>query len=112
MLLRALVSQLTEQFAQAGIEAPNVEAEVLIAEVLGINRGQLGAQIITEGVAEPQQLETILAFADRRAAREPLQHLTGRAYFRNLELSVGKGVFIPRPETELLAQLGIDALRA
>ena len=51
MLLRALVSQLTEQFAQAGIEAPNVEAEVLIAEVLGINRGQLGAQIITEGVA-------------------------------------------------------------
>lgn len=110
MLLRTLVSQLTEQFTEAGIEAPRAEAEVLISEVLDINRGQLNSLIITEGSADASQLQTILAFAARRAAREPLQHLTGRAYFRNLVLSVGKGVFIPRPETELLAQLGIDAL--
>ena len=111
MLLRTLVSQLTEQFTEAGIEAPRAEAEVLVSEVLDINRGQLNSLIITEGSADADQLQTILAFADRRAAREPLQHLTGRAYFRNLVLSVGKGVFIPRPETEMLAQLGIDALR-
>ena len=49
---------------------------------------------------------------DRRAAREPLQHITGRAPFRSLELAVGPGVFVPRPETELVAQLAIDALQA
>ncbi|WP_159607610.1 peptide chain release factor N(5)-glutamine methyltransferase, partial [Agromyces humi] len=48
----------------------------------------------------------------RRAAREPLQHLTGRAAFRSLELAVGPGVFVPRPETEQVVQLAIDALRA
>ena len=49
---------------------------------------------------------------ERRAAREPLQHLTGAAPFRHLELRVGPGVFVPRPETEMVAQLAIDALRA
>jgi release factor glutamine methyltransferase len=46
----------------------------------------------------------------RREAREPLQHITGRAGFRTLELEVGPGVFVPRPETELAVQAGIDAL--
>ncbi len=49
---------------------------------------------------------------ERRAAREPLQHITGRAPFRSIELVVGPGVFVPRPETEQVAQLAIDALRA
>ncbi|HRP99995.1 MAG TPA: peptide chain release factor N(5)-glutamine methyltransferase, partial [Terrimesophilobacter sp.] len=49
---------------------------------------------------------------ERRATREPLQHITGRAAFRSLDLAVGPGVFVPRPETELLAGLAIDALRA
>lgn len=57
-----------------------------------------------------EQAEELDALAERRAAREPLQHLTGLAYFRQLELSVGRGVFVPRPETESLAQLAIDAL--
>ena len=52
------------------------------------------------------------ALVARRAAREPLQHLTGRAAFRSLELAVGPGVFVPRPETEQVVQLAIDALRA
>lgn len=47
-------------------------------------------------------------YVDRRAGREPLQHITGVAYFRYLELAVGPGVFIPRPETELVAQAAID----
>ncbi len=48
----------------------------------------------------------------RRSTREPLQHITGLAPFRHLELRVGPGVFVPRPETEIVAQLAIDALRA
>jgi release factor glutamine methyltransferase len=49
---------------------------------------------------------------DRRVAREPLQHITGVAYFRSLALAVGPGVFVPRPETEQVAQFAIDALKA
>ena len=55
---------------------------------------------------------TIEQLVERRAAREPLQHITGRAAFRQLELAVGPGVFVPRPETEFVAQFAIDALRA
>ncbi|MEO6942574.1 MAG: peptide chain release factor N(5)-glutamine methyltransferase, partial [Terrimesophilobacter sp.] len=54
----------------------------------------------------------IQALVARRAAREPLQHITGKAPFRSLELAVGPGVFVPRPETEQVAQFAIDALRA
>jgi release factor glutamine methyltransferase len=52
------------------------------------------------------------SLVDERAARVPLQHLTGRAGFRHLELHVGPGVFVPRPETEFVAGLAIDAARA
>jgi len=54
----------------------------------------------------------VLEAVERRAAREPLQHITGRAPFRSLELAVGRGVFVPRPETESVAQVAIDALLA
>jgi release factor glutamine methyltransferase len=56
-------------------------------------------------------VERLGTMVERRAAREPLQHITGRAYFRSLELAVGPGVFVPRPETEQVAQFAIDALR-
>jgi release factor glutamine methyltransferase len=58
------------------------------------------------------ELEALVAAITRRASREPLQHITGWASFRHLELHVGPGVFVPRPETEVVAQLAIDALRA
>ena len=110
MRLRALIQQLTEQFAEAGIESAGADAELLVAEVVGVSRGELTAAAITDGEIAPQQLETVLPLAERRAAREPLQHLTGKAYFRSLTLKVGKGVFVPRPETELLAGIGVEAL--
>ena len=53
----------------------------------------------------------LLEFIERRTKREPLQHLTGKAYFRNLALEVGKGVFIPRPETEAVVEIALDFLR-
>jgi release factor glutamine methyltransferase len=85
---------------------------VLVADILNLGRGELSAQAIIGREIEPNELERIRAQAEKRAQRVPLQHLTGKAYFRNLELSVGPGVFVPRPETELLAQIGIDALNA
>lgn len=110
MLLRELVEHGAERFAAAGIDSAQVDAELLAGHVLGLTRGALQARfIIGAEVAEAVADEITFLYA-RRQAREPLQHITGVGYFRNLELSVGRGVFIPRPETEFVAQLAIDAL--
>ncbi len=106
------LAQLTQRFEAAGIDSARADAELLIAYVLDISRGAVQAQALVGGELSNEQSETLDALAARRAAREPLQHLTGVAYFRQLELSVGRGVFVPRPETESLAQLAIDALIA
>jgi len=99
--------------ASAGVPPPDVDAELLAARALGRGRGGVAAASL-RGDRAPEG-EAALRFAElieRRAAREPLQHLTGVAPFRHLELRVGPGVFVPRPETEMVAQLAIDALRA
>ncbi|MFI2709599.1 peptide chain release factor N(5)-glutamine methyltransferase [Micromonospora sp. NPDC018662] len=93
--------------AAAGVEAPRAEAEQLAAYVLGVPRGRLA---LADGFT-PADRDRLAALLDRRVAREPLQHLTGAAGFRHLELAVGPGVFVPRPETELLAGWGVDAAR-
>lgn len=97
---------------RAGVPTPDADAELLIGHVLGLTRGQVQAKAVTDaGVASSDAVD-ILEVVERRAAREPLQHITGRAAFRSLELAVGPGVFVPRPETETVAQLAIDALLA
>ena len=101
---------LASAFAEAGIESAQADAELLLAHVLGISRGQLQAKALVGETLTQQQLDLIDPLASRRIAREPLQHLTGTAYFRRLELSVGRGVFVPRPETEAVVQLAIDEL--
>jgi release factor glutamine methyltransferase len=98
--------------AEAGIADPSVDGELLAAHVLGLSRGGVQAAAIRGDAVSAEDAAALAARVARRAAREPLQHLTGRAPFRHLELEVGPGVFVPRPETELLAQLAIDALRA
>lgn len=112
MQLAQVLARLAQQFETAGIESARADAEVLVADILQVGRGELSAQAIIGLEVEPGDLERIRAQAEKRARRVPLQHLTGKAFFRNLELSVGPGVFVPRPETELLAQIGIDALNA
>jgi release factor glutamine methyltransferase len=107
-----LLDQLTLRFEAAGIESARADAELLVAEAIGVNRGEVQAKAIAGESPTETQSQLILEWAARREAREPLQHLTGRAYFRNLTLKVGQGVFVPRPETELVAGLGVDALRA
>ncbi|TCB95709.1 peptide chain release factor N(5)-glutamine methyltransferase [Micromonospora zingiberis] len=102
-----VVAVATRDLAAAGVASARAEAELLAAYVLGVSRGRLAlADGFTDG-----QLDSYRALVDRRSRREPLQHLTGTAGFRHLELAVGPGVFVPRPETELLAGWGIAQAR-
>src|ERR1039457_4443106 len=102
------------RLAEAGGEAPRAEAELIAAPVHGERRPAhapggrgTGSRPGPEGVFAPR----FGGGGGRRAAREPLQHITGRAYFRYLELEVGPGVFVPRPETEVMTGWAIDRLR-
>jgi len=88
----------------AGVASPEWDADELLAHVLGTTRGRL----LTVDDVSDEQAERFAALVSRRAGREPLQHLTGTAAFRHVELAVGPGVFVPRPETELLAGWAIE----
>ncbi len=141
VLVSDAVRRATRTLARAGVPSPRVDAEILLAHAAGVPRaevvraGALGARLADladpatrpeaggadlgeaggAGLAGGARLAGVAGFADlveRRARREPLQHLTGVAPFRNLELAVGPGVFVPRPETEVVAQVAIDAARA
>ncbi|GAA3692522.1 peptide chain release factor N(5)-glutamine methyltransferase [Zhihengliuella alba] len=101
-----------ERLAAAGVPSARTDAELLAAHVLGVGRGRIGALRLAGHVLAADDAERIDALVDERAARVPLQHLTGVAYFRHLELRVGPGVFVPRPETEELAGLAIEAAAA
>ncbi len=112
MNVRDLLEHAVSVLTQGGVPSPDVDAELLVAHVLGLSRGQVQAKAVTGSPLDVEERHAVLELVERRAAREPLQHLTGRAAFRQLELAVGPGVFVPRPETEYVAQLGIDALLA
>jgi release factor glutamine methyltransferase len=96
----------------ARVPSPEADAELLVGHVLGISRGAVHAKAITGLVLDAEQLIQLIEVTERRAAREPLQHITGRAAFRSIELAVGPGVFVPRPESEGVAGIAIEALRA
>lgn len=104
---RTAVTKAAERLTAAGVASPEYDAAELLAHVLGTTRSRLS--IVDEPTLEQQHAFDVLV--DRRAAREPLQHLTGIAAFRYVELAVGPGVFVPRPETELLAGWGVDRAR-
>jgi len=106
---REALEAATRLLAAAGIESPRADAESLLAHELGTGRGRVQAIALTGGPVDPAVLARFARLVERRADREPLQHLTGSAGFRTIELAVGPGVFVPRPETETVAQLAIDA---
>ena len=103
---------LRDGLSRAGIADAEVDAELLIGHVLGLSRGQVQAAVITAKPLAASDAARLGDLGQRRATREPLQHITGIAPFRSLELAVGPGVFVPRPETEQVVQFAIDALRA
>ena len=102
--LETALRHATAELAAAGVPSPRVDAELLAAHLLGESVGRVKALAFTDAAA-PEGYAELVA---ERARRIPLQHLTGKAYFRRLELAVGPGVFVPRPETETVAQLAID----
>ncbi|BDV30152.1 peptide chain release factor N(5)-glutamine methyltransferase [Microbacterium terricola] len=110
--LAAALRDAVESLARAGVPDPQVDAELLAAHALATSRGAVQAAAIRGDALDGAVAAAFAELVERRAAREPLQHLTGRAPFRHLDLRVGPGVFVPRPETEMVAQLAVDALRA
>jgi release factor glutamine methyltransferase len=103
-LLLDEIAAATIRLAEAGVDSPRADAETIAAHVHGVGRGELHR--VSDGRFDPRFWNEVA----RREAREPLQHITGLAYFRYLELEVGPGVFVPRPETEVVTGWAIDAL--
>ncbi len=98
-MTRPLVLAAAARLRAAGVPSPEHDAAELLAHVLGVRRAELS---LVDGV-DTRSREAYDALVARRADREPLQHLLGSAHFRHVEVLVGPGVFVPRPETELLA---------
>jgi release factor glutamine methyltransferase len=105
---RELLREATRRLRAAGVSTPEVDAELLLAACLGVGRGRLA---LVDEVA-PERAAAFTAAVARRERREPLQHIVGIAPFRHLEIAVGAGVFVPRPETELLVDAVLPVLRA
>jgi release factor glutamine methyltransferase len=104
-LLLDEIALATARLAEAGVDSPRTDAELIAASVHQVKRGELHT------VPDSEFDARFWVDVSRRANREPLQHITGRAFFRYLELDVGPGVFVPRPETEVMTGWVIDRLR-
>ncbi len=105
--LRTVIDGAHRRLSAAGVPSPRHDAEALAAFVIGCPP----ARLLVAGDLSAGQHVVFTELVARRESRIPLQHLTGSAAFRYLELAVGPGVFVPRPETEVVAGWCIDALR-
>jgi release factor glutamine methyltransferase len=103
-LLMSEIAVAAARLAEAGIESPRTDAELMAAHRHGVSRSELN--LVADADFDPRFWDDV----GRREAREPLQHITGTAFFRYLELEVGPGVFLPRPETEVMTGWAIDRL--
>nr|MDQ3826658.1 methyltransferase [Actinomycetota bacterium] len=104
--LRLAVLEAERILTDAGVESPRVDAELLAAHVVGVPRGRLPMVPLVD----PPVVDALRTLVSRRAQRVPLQHLTGTAAIGPVEVAVGPGVFIPRPETEVMLAWGLAAL--
>jgi release factor glutamine methyltransferase len=98
-----VIQKSSEFLAKKGVDSPRLQTELLLAHQLKLPRMKLYLNF--ERVLSPAELDTLRAAVMRRAQREPLQHIIGSTSFCGLEMLVNKHVLIPRPETELLAEL-------
>ncbi|MEV8337816.1 peptide chain release factor N(5)-glutamine methyltransferase [Leucobacter sp. NPDC077196] len=106
-----LLEAMRQRMSAGGIEDPAADAELILGHVLGESRGRVQALAVMREEIPAPLAGAAVELTEERARRVPLQHLMGRAPFRSLELAVGPGVFVPRPETEIVAQFAIDALQ-
>ncbi|HVD18302.1 MAG TPA: peptide chain release factor N(5)-glutamine methyltransferase [Propionibacteriaceae bacterium] len=105
--VRSLLTEAAGQLRAVGVESPEQEARQLLAYAAGVELARLP---LLDAVADGQAAH-FQALINKRSRRIPLQHLTGQAHFRYLELEVGPGVFVPRPETEVMTGWAIEELR-
>ena len=111
MLFSEALETANEKLTSAGVTSPSVDAELLACFVLGLQRSELTMALIREELFPKDKIGKFEAAVARRVKREPLQHITGLAPFRYIELHVGPGVFTPRPETEQLVELAISHVK-
>lgn len=117
--LRDLLSSAVTQLSDAGVATPRVDAEMLLAHSHGVDRAEVARSLALCTGITPKDPELDLELAEvafqelveQRSHRIPLQHLTGAASFRTIDVAVGPGVFVPRPETEYVTQIAIDELQ-
>ena len=113
--LRAVVDQAVATLTGAGVPSARTDAVLLAGHVLGADRSDIERRLLLGAGLDDASAARLTRLVDERADRVPLQHLTGTAPFRRLELQVGPGVFVPRPETEqavdhvLAAMEGVEA---
>ncbi|XNZ00824.1 N5-glutamine methyltransferase family protein [Micrococcus luteus] len=105
-----LVRGAVRSLAGSGADSPRADAEQLAAHVMGLETGTALARILAGADASPEEAVRFAELVERRTERVPLQHLTGRAHFHGVSLEVGPGVFLPRPETELLVEAALAAV--
>ncbi|OQO92297.1 peptide chain release factor N(5)-glutamine methyltransferase [Saccharomonospora piscinae] len=105
--LRLALLEATRQLDDAGVASPRTDAELIAAHVLGVDRGRLPLVPLVD----PPVVEAIGRIVAERAKRVPLQYLTGYAVLGDIAVEVGNGVFVPRPETELLLDWGLRQIK-
>jgi len=102
-----LLAAAADELRTAGVDSPEADARLLLAHVLELEPGRL---LLLDAVDEARA-GAFRRLVERRGERIPLQHLTGVAFFRYVEVEVGPGVFVPRPETEVMTGVAIGRLR-
>lgn len=102
----AAIDAAAERIAAAGVEEARADAEVLVADALGVERAELSRD--GAGELDPEALAAIEERVRRRVEREPMAYILGRAPFRGLEIAVDERVLWPRRETELLVEVGVE----
>lgn len=105
--LRLAILEAMRLLEKAGVASPRTDAELIAAHVLGVERGRLPLVPLVD----PPVVDAIGRLVSERSKRVPLQHLTGQASIGDITLAVGSGVFVPRPETELLLDWGLKLLK-
>ena len=104
--VRDALTAANDAFEAAGVDTPRLDAEVLLSEATGWDRARLAAE--PEAAVDSAAGRRFGAMVRRRIRREPVAYIVGRKGFRNLDLAVDQRALIPRPETELLVEVGLE----
>jgi len=99
----------SRKLQRAGVPEPDASAEVLLSELLDVRRGEIA---VYDPPLTDEQARLYERWIERRANREPVQRILGRAYFRNLVLNLNEQTLVPRPDTESVVDAALECLDA